>query len=326
MLGHTFPFYSQEEAEQFVKYLRKNGVSSRIESASDSSFRFLVSGTYDNLVSYFTYCQKELQNELEDNNRRKEDDKQEDLDDESVDNWMNEIEQELHQVEEILAQLSLERNYSLQNLEGKSVGDVVYKRKPHQVLNEEEITSALEELVRYTVLLNNKVVDYQDGKLVFQKIIPADELIYVCSPPVILLPKDEELESFNITKIHKITLLSRYLVHAGAELIFRISLDELREELGKYDMSEEDFVQIIKSVLSKRSVVDYFIYLINRTKAETIDDLIRAKDEIPDKEIDGPRKLERFDIPSDEYVRLVVEDLKKLDIIRLKGNKIKLNL
>jgi hypothetical protein len=326
MLGHTFPFYSQDEAEQFVKYLRKNGVSSRIESVSESSFRFLVSGTYDNLVSYFTYCQKELQDELEAEKSREADNEQEDPDDEAVHNWISEIEEELQQVEEILSQLALDRSNTLLCLEGKSVGDIVFERQPDRVLNKEEITSALDTLVRYTVLLNNKVVDEEDGKLVFKKIIPADELLYVCSPPVILLPGDEELESFNITKIHKMILISRYHVHAGPEFIFRISLEELREELEKYEMSEEDFVEVITSVISKHSVVEYLIYLIKRTKAETIEDLIRAKDEITDREIDGPRSLERFDIPNNDYVRQVIEDLKKLEIIRLKGNKIKLNL
>ncbi|MCA1915228.1 hypothetical protein, partial [Methanospirillum hungatei] len=63
---------------------------------------------------------------------------------------------------------------------------------------------------------------------------------------------------------------------------------------------------------------------LSTTKAETVEDLIRAVQEIQEKQLKGTRTVLFFNI-SPEYVKQVVEDLKKLEIVRLKGNKIKLN-
>ena len=65
VLGHTFTFSDPEDAEQLVKFFRKEGISARIEPVSETSISIFIKGTYDNLFAYLDHLKNDLQKEAD---------------------------------------------------------------------------------------------------------------------------------------------------------------------------------------------------------------------------------------------------------------------
>jgi len=63
--------------------------------------------------------------------------------------------------------------------------------------------------------------------------------------------------------------------------------------------------------------------VMDEVGVETVDQLLAAVEEMQEEVFEEKRKRYIYEVSAD-YVKEILEDLKKLDIVRLKGNKIKL--
>ncbi len=325
VLGHTFTCENLEDAERLTKFLRKSDISTRIEPVSSSRFSIRVKGTFDNIHSYLVHCREELTQDLENEMRKVQEENQDTPDDQYENEAIEDIKEDLEAVEKILAILTLDRDNAIKTLEELKEGDVVYDHDA-ELANKDEVgvNPTIAAIMRNKVLLDNELISIQDKKMIIRKIIPAEDLFYTFQPTSGIIPSEEELESFNITLVQLMNADLEYNVHAGPELIFKIDVEQFHDELENSDISNESIAIILQAIYVKQEIVEHIVHILSRTKAETVEDLIRAVQEIQEKQLEGTRTVLFFNI-SPEYVKQVVEDLKKLEIVRLKGNKIKLN-
>ena len=324
VLGHTFECEDQEEAERLVKFLRKSDISARIEPVSFSQFVIRIKGTFDNIHSYLAHCKEELIQDLETEKRTIREENPDNQDDQYENDVIEDTKEDLEEIERILTILTTDRDNAVETLEGGKEGDVVYERDTDlENGTDVNVHSTVAAILKHKVLLDNDLISLVDGKMVLQKIVPAEELFYTFQPTAGIMPCEDELESFNITQVHVIRADLEYKVHAGPEFIFKIDVDQLNEELENSDISNESIALTLQAIYVKQEIVEHIIHLLNKTKTETVEELIRSVQEMQEKRIEGTKTIEVLDI-SPEYVKQVVEDMKKMEIIRLKGNKIKL--
>lgn len=309
VLGHTFTFSDPEDAEQLVKFFRKEGISARIEPVSETSISIFIKGTYDNLFAYLDYLKNDLQKEAD--NQSEEDIS---YDDENTD---------LEEVQEIIKLIQMQREYAIEGLTGKNIGDIAYKAPESEEDTSELFSSMVAFMMKNRVLIDNHVVEYQDGALVYKEIKPVEELLFSYAVSSGLIPEEEDLKTYNISIIHKILAEVDYKVKTGPELIARVDFDRLKEELECYDVSEDFILHAINSIIIKQEMVEHIMNILHVTKAGTIEELLEEVDKAST-EIQKEQQIYISYKISPEFTNQVIEDLKKMEVIRIKGNKIKL--
>jgi uncharacterized protein YqgV (UPF0045/DUF77 family) len=318
MLGYTFALDTQQEAEKLVKYFRGKDISARIEPVSVSELAVEISGTYGNLRSYLLYCRDRVQRRSEDEHgsgKEGLDQEDEGADDES---------DLLCDLDETLQVLADYDNDARQLLEGKQVGDVVFSFGNDSSDHVQDKEMQFDLLLRQKALIAKGVLNLEDdGKVVVEKIVPFDELIYSISPIDEFLPSDEEAVSYNLTKYLMFTGDVDYHVHVGPEYLIKVELLELMHKLKEYDLSEFAYEHAVQSFFAKREIVEHIIHVMDEVGVETVDQLLAAVEEMQEEVFEEKRKRYIYEVSAD-YVKEILEDLKKLDIVRLKGNKIKL--
>lgn len=312
VLGHTFSFEEQEHAERLIKFFRKEGISARIEPASESSLSIFIRGTYDNMRSYLTYLRDELQEGMVDGEGC-----EMPLDDEE--------DEDLEKIDSILDTMQMQRENAIRVLEGKNPGDIVYERSTEgEVSQDELIPFFLEFMVQNSILMENHVIGVNNGKLIYKELKPVDELLYTYVVSDGLIPEEDEMETYDITRIQKITAEVDYKVRTGPEIIAQINFDRLREELEDYEVSDEFIAHSTQSIMIKQELAERILHILDNSKAGTLDELTDAVDVAEKETYQDTHSVNSYNI-SPEYVIQIIEDLKKMEMIRVKGNKIKLN-
>lgn len=313
VLGHTFSFYTQEEADRLVKFFRKEGISARVEPTSETSLTVLIKGKYDAIFSYLSDLKVELQTE-----RISEEEESEELSEED-------IQEDIDSIDEILTLIQKQREDAIRGLEGKNNGDVAFENNQAEDHDAEaSIPPMFLFIFENKLLMDNEVIEFEDGKLIYKAIKPADELVYTFAVTDNLIPEEETLEKYDFTRVLRVHAEVEYKVRTGPELIARVQFDQLSEELEGYDVSEEFIAHAIHSILIKQELAEHIIKVIDITKVGTMEELFEALEMIPAEPEEGSRIYNSFDI-SPEYTNQAIEDLKKMELIRMKGNKIKLN-
>lgn len=312
VLGHTFSFEEQEHAERLMKFFRKEGISARIEPASESSLSMLIRGTYDNMRSYLKYLRDDLQEGVIDKEGC-----EISLDDEEA--------EDIEKINSILNIMQKQREDAIRGLEGKNPGDIAYERRTEEGVNPDEVlTFIFEFMVQNKVLVDNRVIESDNGKLIYKELKPADELLYTYIASDGLIPEEDEMETYDITRIQKITAEVEYKVRTGPEIIVQINFDRLKEELEEYEVSDEFIAHSTQSIMIKQELAERVLHILDNSKAGTLDELTDAVDLAEKETYQDTHIVNSYNI-SPEYTIQIIEDLKKMDIIRMKGNKIKLN-
>ncbi len=231
---------------------------------SETSISIFIKGTYDNLFAYLDHLKNDLQKEADIQS-------EEDIsyDDENTD---------LEEVQEIIKLIQLQREYAIEGLTGKNIGDIAYKAPESEEDTSELFSSMVAFMMKNRVLIDNNVVEYQDGALVYKEIKPVEELLFSSAVSSGLIPEEEDLKTYNISIIHKILAEVDYKVKTGPELIARIDFDRLKEELECYDVSEDFILHAINSIIIKQEMVEHIRNILHVTKAGTIEELLEEVD------------------------------------------------
>lgn len=313
VLGHSFSFYTQEEAERLVKFFRKEGISARIEPVAQTSLTVIIQGGYDSVYSYLTDLKEKLQAA---------NDSEEEVDDDII---LETIQEDIEDIDEILTLLKQQRENAIAGLEGKSIGDVAYDSTPSEEQDPEQmIPSLIEFMMKNKILMDNDVLGFEDHKLVYTSLKPAQELRYSYAVTNNLVPEEDDLEKHDITRTVNIQAEVDYSVKTGPEIIGRVQLEQLREELEEYDVDDDFIAHAIHSIVLKQELAEHVMQVLDSSKAGTTEELYEALELMPVEKSENPRVNNAYSI-SPGYAMQVIEDLKKMDLVRMKGNKIKFN-
>ncbi|MCA1915229.1 hypothetical protein, partial [Methanospirillum hungatei] len=260
VLGHTFACDNLEQAERLTKLLRKSGISTRIEPVTSSHFSIRVKGTFDNIHSYLVHCREELTQDLENEMRNVQEEKQDNPDDLHENEVIEDTKEDLEAVERILSTLALDRDNALKTLEEMKEGDIVYDRDAEPDNTDEvKVNPIITAIMRNKVLLDNDLISIRDNKMIIRKIIPAEELFYTFQPTSGIIPTEDELESFNIALVQLMNADVEYYVHTGPELIFKIDVTELHDELENSDISHESIAIALQAIYVKQEIVEHIV-------------------------------------------------------------------
>lgn len=314
VIGHNFTFSCQEDASHFMKFLRKEGISARIEPVPQTTYSFVLKGRYDNLYRYFTACKEKLNRENIES-------------DTETDEFFSPEDKKIliEEVNSLFDTLEKQKEQAIRNLEGKSAGDIAFEPKfSDSEQNEEEIRAYMQFLYENKILMDNGIFDFTDNVLHYKELKPVDEFEYRYEISPGLYPDDDQLDTFDITRIKNINAEMDYTVRAGPEIIGVLELDKLKEELESMEEEEGYIIHAIHSLILKREMADYILSVMDSSGAETIEELIEEIEMCPGQCDTNERSITSYDI-SPDFVTEVIEDLKKLDFVRMKGNKIKMN-
>ena len=227
------------------------------------------------------------------------------------------------EIQAILEFLLKQKDQATRILEGKNTGDVAFETAfSENGQNEEDIKAYMRFLFENKILMDNGLFDFTDNLLRFKEIKPVDELEYTVGISPGLFPDDEQLDKFEITRIKKINAEIDYTVRAGPEIIGNLDFEKLKKELELIGEEEDYYIHAAHSIALKRDIVNYVLSVMDDSGAETIDDLAEELDMCPGEYETNERSIITYDISYD-FVSEIIEDLKKLEIIRIKGNKIK---
>ncbi|NLV27614.1 MAG: hypothetical protein GXY48_10685 [Methanomicrobiales archaeon] len=319
VIGHSFTFSCSEDANQFLRFLRKEGISARVESIPQTSYSFMIKGRYENLCNYLAECLDKLQKtESSDSENTEIIDKR---DEPELD--PKEKEEFLEEINFLREMLDKQREHASKNLEGKNQGEIAFE--PHfseTEGKEEEIKEYMNFLYENKILMDNGIFEFTDNVLRYDTIKPVEDLDYSYGISPYLVPDDDKLDKYGISRIQKISAEVDYTVRAGPDII-GIELQKLKDELALIEENEDYVIHAVHSINLKRELVDHIISVMQDSDADTIDDLVDELELCPSVYDTNERSIISYDI-SYEFTSEVIEDLKKLEFLRVKGNKIKL--
>lgn len=327
VLGHTFTFEDQESADQMVKYLRKEGISARIEPFPQTKISFAAKGKYTDLMAYLEAVKEEILNPDQE-------EPSEDAQSEEIENLENpeefceedddyDPEDEIAEVDELVSTLEADRATIEETLNGKNAGDVLLERTKIDPENPmESMMATMGFLYKNRTLLDNEMIRIEEDAFRLEEVKPVDDLLFTLEPPANLIPTDDHLKTHNLTRIQHTKAEVEYKVRTGPEIIGRIDFKRLGEELESLGMDDEYEMHAIHSILLKQQIAEHIMRVLDESKAGTVDDLISALKISYEELDDDSHHVNSYDI-SPSFTLQVIEDLKKLEFIRMKGNRIK---
>ena len=328
VLGHTFTFEDQESADQMVKYLRKEGISARIEPFPQTKISFAAKGKYTDLMAYLEAVKEEIltadqEEPSEDAQSEESSENSENPEEFCEEDDEYDPEDEIAEVDELVSTLEADRATIEETLNGKNAGDILLERTKIDPENPmESMMATMGFLYKNRTLLDNEMIRIEDDAFRLEEVKPVDDLVFTLEPPANLIPDDENLKTHNLTRIQHTKAEVEYKVRAGPEIIGRIDFKRLGEELESMGMNDEYEMHAIHSILLKQQLAEHIMKVLDESKAGTVDELISALKISYEELDDDSHHVNSYDI-SPSFTLQVIEDLKKLEFIRMKGNRIK---
>ena len=360
VLGHSFNFDNHTDAEQLVRYLKKENVSARIEPEADIRYNIRLKGRCNSLRSYLLDFKTDLEAKLSEEQNPKEeeqviektevtenvtedeiypcqkmteyDNKDEgntsvdeveedgnDFEREEDEEW---IDEELDEIDDLLNILEEKWDTANKVLSEIKPGDILISKDECSDDPAALNYNFLKLLTEYSILIENNLVQFEEDKLIFSETKPVDELFFTLDLSPDLLPEDEKLEKYDLIIVRTIKAVTNYKVKTGPEYMFRIDPDKIEEELYSLDIEEADIMNERISFFLKQEVFDRIMNVLESGGAGTVDKLLKDISEDDESYNEKSRTLTQFKINPDFAIN-TIEDLKKLELIRIKGNRIK---
>ncbi len=305
VLEHEFIFRSEENALDMIKALKNADIPSKLQKSHQTEILLTIEGTYEGI--------KDFINKHIENLKKTQDD------DCDCPHLSFEDIPEYQDFQLVLN--NLESDYECLNnlLNGKKAGDIIIDNDesfektvkafpsgnlPTIIAN--LYRSGTLELSEETIKLNN---DYDQIEVPFTVIIPP----YIRIEP-------EELEEFKILPKYSIIGAQTFKVTAGPEILFLENIEEIISCLVNDATDNEAILKLITDLTMNSYVADYVVSLLSKYPEKTIDELTIP--DLNDITMDIPKGTVECHL-SPEFFKGVIDDLKKMGIVKVKGNRVK---
>ncbi|MDO5843927.1 MAG: hypothetical protein Q4Q53_02115 [Methanocorpusculum sp.] len=303
-LEEKISFFSREDANEFQKYLRENGCSSRISVDYEYSGVPYFEGTITAFINFADMlCKKEEDADIE-----------------------------------TLKQNLIERKNILDDfLKSHKAGDVITESTPSQILalaqSIDSVGSAIEKeaagkfeqtLMILATLEDNGLleeINESDG-YILKNVKDAGDLTVMYPYTDISGVTSEDLENSEITS-HIITSSeTKFIVTVGAEILFSSDMDDMVDLLDEMDTYEDESARFIDNIFFKKVLVSKIQESVE-SGAKSEADILSILDS-PSFKLTDTEDTISFDI-SAEFLSEVISDLKKQGFLSGKDGKIKSN-
>ncbi|HJJ67371.1 MAG TPA: hypothetical protein O0W84_06610 [Methanocorpusculum sp.] len=304
-LEEKITFYSHEAAVDFQKFLREKECGSRIVVEHSFSGEPYFEGTISQFMNLIDLLAKKDEEE-------------------------NEVDEDLIHMKNDL----IERKETLEEfLEGHKEGDLLSDSTPSQMLAQLQTIDAtgddaikkdaadkfVSSLMVLATLEDNGLLEEEGENYRLKEIKAADEMTVMYAYNDFPAVTQDDLAECGIASHVRTSSTTDYVITVGTEVLF-VNTDEIADFLDHVDVDEEEAAKFVDAVFFKQAFVGKIHELVAEGNAseEALLEALGA----PSFPLEGTNDVISFDITAD-YLKAVVNDLRKLGILTGKDGKIK---
>ncbi|HJJ69673.1 MAG TPA: hypothetical protein O0Y02_03480 [Methanocorpusculum sp.] len=304
-LEEKITFYSHEAAVDFQKFLREKECGSRIVVEHSFSGEPYFEGTISQFMNLIDLLAKKDEEE-------------------------NEVDEDLLHMKNDL----IERKETLEEfLEGHKEGDLLSDSTPSQMLAQLQTIDAtgddaikkdaadkfVSSLMVLATLEDNGLLEEEGENYRLKEIKAADEMTVMYAYNDFPAVTQDDLAECGIASHVRTSSTTDYVITVGTEVLF-VNTDEIADFLDHVDVDEEEAAKFVDAVFFKQAFVGKIHELVAEGNAseEALLEALGA----PSFPLEGTNDVISFDITAD-YLKAVVNDLRKLGILSGKDGKIK---
>ena len=304
-LEEKITFYSHEAAVDFQKFLREKECGSRIVVEHSFSGEPYFEGTISQFMNLIDLLAKKDEEE-------------------------NEVDEDLLHMKNDL----IERKETLEEfLEGHKEGDLLSDSTPSQMLAQLQTIDAtgddaikkdaadkfVSSLMVLATLEDNGLLEEEGENYRLKEIKAADEMTVMYAYNDFPSVTQDDLAECGIASHVRTSSTTDYVITVGTEVLF-VNTDEIADFLDHVDVDEEEAAKFVDAVFFKQAFVGKIHELVAEGNAseEALLEALGA----PSFPLEGTNDVISFDITAD-YLKAVVNDLRKLGILTGKDGKIK---
>ena len=304
-LEEKITFYSHEAAVDFQKFLREKECGSRIVVEHSFSGEPYFEGTISQFMNLIDLLAKK--------------DAEENETDEDLLHMKNDL---------------IERKETLEEfLEGHKEGDLLSDSTPSQMLAQLQTIDAtgddaikkdaadkfVSSLMVLATLEDNGLLEEEGENYRLKEIKAADEMTVMYAYNDFPAVTQDDLAECGIASHVRTSSTTDYVITVGTEVLF-VNTDEIADFLDHVDVDEEEAAKFVDAVFFKQAFVGKIHELVAEGNAseEALLEALGA----PSFPLEGTNDVISFDITAD-YLKAVVNDLRKLGILSGKDGKIK---
>ena len=304
-LEEKITFYSHEAAVDFQKFLREKECGSRIVVEHSFSGEPYFEGTISQFMNLIDLLAKKDEEE-------------------------NEVDEDLLHMKNDL----IERKETLEEfLGGHKEGDLLSDSTPSQMLAQLQTIDAtgddaikkdaadkfVSSLMVLATLEDNGLLEEEGENYRLKEIKAADEMTVMYAYNDFPAVTQDDLAECGIASHVRTSSTTDYVITVGTEVLF-VNTDEIADFLDHVDVDEEEAAKFVDAVFFKQAFVGKIHELVAEGNAseEALLEALGA----PSFPLEGTNDVISFDITAD-YLKAVVNDLRKLGILTGKDGKIK---
>ena len=304
-LEEKITFYSHEDAVEFQKFLREKECGSRIVVEHSFSGEPYFEGTISQFMDLIDLLARK--------------DAEENETDEDLLHMKNDL---------------IERKETLEEfLEGHKEGDLLSDSTPSQMLAQLQTIDAtgddaikkdaadkfVSSLMVLATLEDNGLLEEEGENYRLKEIKAADEMTVMYAYNDFPAVTQDDLAECGIASHVRTSSTTDYVITVGTEVLF-VNTDEIADFLDHVDVDEEEAAKFVDAVFFKQAFVGKIHELVAEGNAseEALLEALGA----PSFPLEGTNDVISFDITAD-YLKAVVNDLRKLGILSGKDGKIK---
>ena len=304
-LEEKITFYSHEAAVDFQKFLREKECGSRIVVEHSFSGEPYFEGTISQFMNLIDLLAKKDEEE-------------------------NEVDEDLIHMKNDL----IERKETLEEfLEEHKEGDLLSDSTPSQMLAQLQTIDAtgddaikkdaadkfVSSLMVLATLEDNGLLEEEGENYRLKEIKAADEMTVMYAYNDFPAVTQDDLAECGIASHVRTSSTTDYVITVGTEVLF-VNTDEIADFLDHVDVDEEEAAKFVDAVFFKQAFVGKIHELVAEGNAseEALLEALGA----PSFPLEGTNDVISFDITAD-YLKAVVNDLRKLGILTGKDGKIK---
>ena len=304
-LEEKITFYSHEAAVDFQKFLREKECGSRIVVEHSFSGEPYFEGTISQFMNLIDLLAKKDEEE-------------------------NEVDEDLLHMKNDL----IERKETLEEFFAEhKEGDLLSDSTPSQMLAQLQTIDAtgddaikkdaadkfVSSLMVLATLEDNGLLEEEGENYRLKEIKAADEMTVMYAYNDFPAVTQDDLAECGIASHVRTSSTTDYVITVGTEVLF-VNTDEIADFLDHVDVDEEEAAKFVDAVFFKQAFVGKIHELVAEGNAseEALLEALGA----PSFPLEGTNDVISFDITAD-YLKAVVNDLRKLGILTGKDGKIK---
>ena len=306
-LEEKITFYSHEAAVDFQKFLREKECGSRIVVEHSFSGEPYFEGTISQFMNLIDLLAKKDEEE-------------------------NEVDEDLlHMKNDLVERKETLEKFFAEHKEGDLLSDATPSQMLAQLqtidatgddaIKKEAADKFVSSLMVLATLEDNGLLAEAEGgeDYILTGVKPADEMIIMYAYNDFPAVTSEDLQECKIASHVRTSSTTNYVITVGTEILF-VNTDDIADFLDHVDVDEDEAAKFVDAVFFKQAFVGKIHELVAEGNAseEALLEALGA----PSFPLEGTNDVISFDITAD-YLKAVVNDLRKLGILTGKDGKIK---